>query len=188
MEKSLNEFYYIYKSFNLFTFAFMNQIVLSTLKTLNKTNQLLTILSDEQLSNSSIPPYKSSIGSHIRHILDFYDCILNKQSENLVDLTLRKRNLIVETNSTAALQYCNEIVNKLKCSSYNFEEQVLVIDDLGMGKIEIMYTLGALFAQANSHTIHHYAIINYILEGLNISINDSEFGYNPTTPKQTSLN
>ncbi len=166
----------------------MNQIIQSTLKTLDKTNQLLAILSDEQLSNASIPPYKSSIGSHIRHILDFYDCILNKQSNNLVDLTLRKRNLLVETNSTVALAYCNEIVNKLKCSAYHFEEKVLVCDDLGTGKIEIIYTLGALFAQANSHTIHHYAIINYILEGLNISINDNDFGYNPTTPKEISLN
>ena len=49
------------------------------------------------------------------------------------------------------------------------------------------YTLGAVFAQANSHTIHHYAIINYILEGLNISLDDIDFGYNPTTPKPIAL-
>lgn len=60
----------------------------------------------------------------------------------------------------------------------------MVIDDLGMGKIEISYTFGALLAQAKSHTIHHYAIINYILDRLGVTVSDSEFGYNPTTPKQ----
>ncbi len=52
-----------------------------------------------------------------------------------------------------------------------------------MGKTEIQYTLGPIFAQANSHAIHHYAIINYILDNLGIKLQDEEFGYNPTTPR-----
>ena len=47
---------------------------------------------------------------------------------------------------------------------YILKSMVIVTDDLGMGKIEMTYTLGSLFSQANSHTIHHYAIINYIME------------------------
>ena len=58
-----------------------------------------------------------------------------------------------------------------------------VIDDLGMGKVKIKYNYASLLAQSNSHTIHHYAIINYILNQLKISIDDSNFGFNPTTPK-----
>ena len=71
----------------------------------------------------------------------------------------------------------------------NIDEQtinriVLVTDDLGLGKVEIEYTFSSLLAQANSHAIHHYAIINYILNGLKINITDDNFGYNPTTPRQ----
>ena len=51
----------------------MNLIIASTLKTLQKTNSLLFNLTDEQLSDASVSPYYSSIGSHLRHILDFYD-------------------------------------------------------------------------------------------------------------------
>jgi hypothetical protein len=165
----------------------MNDIIRSTLITLNKTNQILTILNDELLSNSTIPPYKSSIGSHIRHILDFYHCILNISPEFVIDLTTRKRDLLVETRCISAFRYYEEIINGLNTSDFDLDNQVLVVDDLGNGKIKIKYTYGALLAQANSHTIHHYAIINYILEGLKISIDDSDFGYNPTTPKQISL-
>ena len=85
----------------------MDTIIKSTLKTLNKTNHIISLLNDELLCNSSIPPYMSSIGSHIRHILDFYDCIINRTSESHVDLTLRKRNVLVETKCTEALKYYN---------------------------------------------------------------------------------
>jgi len=53
-----------------------------------------------------------------------------------------------------------------------------------MENTNLKYTFIALLAQANSHTIHHYAIINYILDRLHIEMKDDSFGYNPTTPKQ----
>ena len=73
--------------------------------------------------------------------------------------------------------------------SPEINERISVIDDLGSGKMEIEYTLASLLAQANSHTIHHYAIISYILDRLNIAIEDETFGYNPSTPQpEVSLN
>ncbi|MGC6431637.1 MAG: hypothetical protein ACON5F_11390 [Jejuia sp.] len=164
----------------------MNLIIQSTLKTLRKSHILLNNLSNEQLSDASVSPYYSSIGSHIRHILDFYDCIFNKDTNNTVDLTARSRNKTVECDCSCAKDYLNAIVEKLNASFFNIDETVFVVDDLGLGKTQIPYTNGALLAQANSHTIHHYAIINYIFDNLGIVINDAEFGYNPTTPKQAS--
>ncbi|XMO86914.1 DinB family protein [Algibacter sp. AS12] len=165
----------------------MNVIVESTLKTLQKSQILLDNLSNEQLCDASVPPYHSSIGTHIRHILDFYDCILNVNSENQIDLTARSRNKAVEADCCCARDYLNFIIDKLNTIVFNIADNVIVIDDLGLGKIAIPYTYGALLAQANSHTIHHYAIINYIFDSLGIVLNDSDFGYNPTTPKQVTL-
>ncbi|WP_299555727.1 hypothetical protein [Seonamhaeicola sp.] len=161
----------------------MDIIIESTLKTLRKSRYLLEQLSDEALCNASISPYYSSIGSHIRHILDFYDCIFNINSDNVVDLTARSRNREVESKCCTALSYLDVVEGKLRSNAFEMSKTVSVIDDLGMGKIEMQYTVASLFSQANSHTIHHYAIINYILEGLNITFEDSDFGYNPTTPK-----
>ncbi|PTM06894.1 MAG: hypothetical protein DA407_11140 [Bacteroidetes bacterium] len=160
----------------------MHILIQSTLHTLQNANILLTLLSNSDLSNSSAAPYYSSIGTHIRHILDFYDCILTP--ENKIDLTARRRLMSVETNCASAIIYFEELQEKLRAiDSKTLNRIVLVTDDLGLGKTEIKYTFSALLAQANSHTIHHYAIINYILDGLGISIEDKTFGYNPTTPK-----
>ncbi|NMH89485.1 DinB family protein [Flavivirga algicola] len=163
----------------------MNIIIQSTLHTLKKSQHLLDNLDDDILSNTSISPYNSSIGSHLRHILDFYDCILNIK-EAYVDLTARRREHKIETCCDSAKGYLESLMNQLTHLDRNLDETVRVIDDLGLGKTEIPYTLSALLAQANSHTIHHYAIINYILDRLGIIIDDSDFGYNPTTPKEAT--
>ncbi|MDO5988554.1 hypothetical protein Q4Q39_14175 [Flavivirga amylovorans] len=163
----------------------MDIIIKSTLNTLQKSQYLLDKLDDAILSNASVSPYNSSIGSHLRHILDFYDCILNIE-ENSVDLTARKRDTKIETCCNSAKDYLLSLMENLNGLRGDLNNTIRVIDDLGLGKIEITYTLSALLAQANSHTIHHYAIINYILDRLGIVINDSDFGYNPTTPKETA--
>jgi vacuolar-type H+-ATPase subunit E/Vma4 len=159
-------------------------IIQSTINTLNKSRFLLAKLSDEELGNISVPPYNSSIGSHIRHILDFYACIFD-ESENIIDLTARNRDIEVEKYCNTAICYFETIIEKVQVlNEIEINKEVVVIDDLGMGKTKLNYTFEALLAQANSHTIHHYAIINYILDRLNIVMEDDSFGFNPTTPKQ----
>ena len=161
----------------------MNLIIQSSLNTLSKSQIVLSNLTDKQLADVSVSPYYSSIGSHIRHILDFYDCIFN-HIENHVDLTTRKRNLDVENCCDTAICYLNTIVEQVSnLSNADIAKEVMVTDDLGLGRIEINYTFSSLLAQANSHTIHHYAIINYILDRLHITIPDDDFGYNASTPK-----
>jgi len=164
----------------------MNIIIQSALKTLKKSQVLLNSLSNLQLCDASVSPYYSSVGSHMRHILDFYDCIFRKDELNRIDLTARSRNKNVETDCDCALDYLNQIIGRLNATKFKVDDVLVVTDDLGMGKTDIGYTFGALLAQANSHTIHHYAIINYILDNLGIIIKDNEFGYNPTTSKKVT--
>lgn len=166
-------------------FRFMNRIIESSILTLQKAKNILSKISNDELSDSSVSPYYSSVGSHIRHVCDFYKCSLNINDEGKVDLTLRERDLSVEICCDSATKYVNNIIDKLFIFEQNSKDSVIVIDDFGSGNIEIDYTYAALLSQANSHTIHHYAIIGYILDRLNIEIDDLDFGYNPTTPNNT---
>ncbi len=164
----------------------MDIIIASSLKTLQKAELLLHNLCDANLCDASVAPYYSSIGSHIRHILDFYNCIFNMNENLEVDLTARCRNTDVENQCHAASNYLNTTIEQLKSLDLDVASKITVIDDLGLGKTEMAYTYAALLSQANSHTIHHYAIISYIMNGLKIELEDCEFGYNPTTPKAAS--
>jgi len=165
----------------------MNIIVQSSIQTLDKSKLLLKNLSDEELSDHSISPYYSCIGSHLRHILDFYDCILDGITQNSINLIERKRDERMHCDSDYAYLNVERIVKALQnIEKIDLSDTYMVKDDLGLGQVEIKYTLGAILAQANSHAIHHYAIISYILDRLEIPMKDVSFGYNPTTPRQVA--
>jgi len=159
----------------------MHSIIEATSINLSKSKVLLNQLTDSQLTDASISPYYSCVGSHIRHILDFYDCILNGLDADKIDLTARARDVRVEQDCEYASLNVDRVLNAVE-KLENAEKQVTVIDDLGAGKVALPYTVAALLSQANSHTIHHYAIISYILDRLDVEVTDTSFGYNPTTP------
>ncbi|OIQ38914.1 MAG: hypothetical protein BM563_05260 [Bacteroidetes bacterium MedPE-SWsnd-G1] len=155
---------------------------------LHRGVKLLNSISNEQYSNTSIAPYYSSIGRHMRHILDVFDCVCEGLPNLRVDLTARKRNEIVELDTAEGIIYFNQILKKLaELKSADLDQFITVIDDLGLGRVEQTYTLGGLLIQAHSHAIHHFASLGYIISQLGIQIPDEDFGFNPTTPKEKSL-
>lgn len=146
--------------------------------------KLLDNISDEHYSNTSIAPYYSSIGGHVRHILDVFDCIFDGLDRSEVNLINRKRNNLAENFTENGIQYFNEIINKLKVlENEDFDKIIKVTDDLGLGVISANYTLSAALIQAHSHAIHHFASVGYVISQLGIELPDEDFGFNPTTPR-----
>lgn len=151
---------------------------------LDRAIRLLENLSDEQYSDKSIPPYYSSIGGHVRHILDLFTCVFEGLPSGEIDLTARRRNPAAETYTKDGIAYCRRIQLKLSSlDSNNLNRIVEVTDDLGMGTYVQEYTLGGLLIQAHSHAIHHFASIGYIIAQLDVHLPDNDFGYNPSTPR-----
>lgn len=152
---------------------------------LQKGVKLLNTISDENYSNNGIPPYFSSIGCHVRHILDIFSCVLNGFPDKNIDLTKRDRNEIIELKTSNGIAYFESIINQVeKISDDDLKTEVMVIDNLGLGKVSSKSTLGAILMQAQSHAIHHFASIGYIIHHLGIELPDSDFGYNPSTPSK----
>lgn len=154
------------------------------LTTLTKINIVLESLSDTEYADKSVAPFYSSVGGHVRHILDFYDAIISGTPAGKINLVDRKRDEMVEQFTTVALDHVSRIRKELSELSTEYDLVLPVVDNLGDGNIEVPYTLGGILSHANSHAIHHYAIISYILDSLGLSVKDTSFGYNPSTPKQ----
>lgn len=157
-------------------------------KNLNRGLVLLESITAEQYKDTTVAPYYSSIGGHIRHILDVYDCIFEGLPTRKIDLTARKRNLETEELLAEGINYMAVIIGKLQnVKKEDFQLSVEVADDLGAGKVTARYTLSAILIQAHSHAIHHYASIGYIVHQLGLALPDDAFGFNPTTPKKTKV-
>jgi len=158
-------------------------------KNLQRGIQLLQYITDEDYSNRSIAPYYSSIGSHMRHILDVFDCVFEGLPVNEINLINRKRNLESENFTKNGLQYFNEILLKLDTlKGQDFNKIVKVTDDLGLGLVTANYTLAGILIQAHSHAIHHFASVGYVISQLGIELPDEDFGFNPSTPKLKNIN
>ncbi|WP_103864851.1 DinB family protein [Aquimarina sp. I32.4] len=162
----------------------MKQLVISSINhNLNNAIALLKAIDTGTYQNNSVGPYYSSIGSHIRHTLDFFDCIISGLDSNNIDLTARKRDELLATNKEVAIEYIYKLQETLvSYIDVNTGYLIHVTDNMGKGKITVNYTLESILLHANSHAVHHYATIGYILDRLGVRIEIPEFGYNPTTP------
>lgn len=158
-------------------------------KNLNRGVTLLNTISDVDYANQTVPPYFSSIGCHMRHVLDVFACILKGYKTGNIDLTIRERNELIEQKCELGIVYFDEIKRELnRLSSQDLSSKVTITDNLGLGKEVVSTTLAAALLQAQSHAIHHYASVGYIIHQLGIELPDADFGFNPTTPKQEVTN
>ena len=163
----------------------MNKIIITSVnQNLARALSLLDAIDATVYQDNSVAPYYSSIGSHLRHCLDFFDCIVDGLDTNQIDLTARKRDERIATDKEEAKNKIYEL-QRIFTSYLDADTNYIlhVTDDLGTGKAEVSYTLESILAYANSHATHHYAIIGMLLHQLDVKLEIPGFGYNPSTPK-----
>lgn len=162
----------------------MKHVIIDSINSnLNTAINLLKVMDSQNYNNCCVGPYHSSVGSHIRHVLDFFDCIIRGLDQNHIDLTDRKRDKRIASDIDFAINHIHHLQTTL--TSYkgiNTDYLVHVTDHLGKGKATVDYTLESILVQGNSHMTHHFANIGYILNQLGIVVEIEGFGYNPTTP------
>ena len=166
----------------------LKQIVEPAIANLKQAEVIFTDLTPDLYTSKSAGPYYSSIGGHLRHILDIFQCIFNGLDSKIIDLTDRKRGTIVEKNPVEGLKYLKKVISELEgISDLDPGIAVTIKDDLGLGMVEFPTTLGGGLNQAHSHAIHHFACIGYLLHFHGTKLPNKVFGYNPTTPENQTV-
>ncbi len=166
----------------------LKQIVEPAIANLKHAVVLFIDLTPDVYASKTAAPYYSSIGGHLRHILDVFQCVFNGIDSKTVDLTKRKRGTIVEKDPAEGLKYLRKIISQLeRISGFDPGIDVTIRDDLGMGMVGIPTTLGGGLCQAHSHAIHHFACIGYLLHIHGHQLPSKGFGYNPTTPENPTV-
>ena len=132
---------------------------------LSQAEKLIEDLSDGLYTNNDIPPYQSGVGKHIRHVLDFYRAFL-KPPEDITDYDDRDRSVGVETDRMQALEAIDRIIGALGAIR-NADNQVQSKNDDGGHRPQaVAYSRSSIGRELQflaSHTVHHFAIIAFIL-------------------------
>jgi hypothetical protein len=151
---------------------------------LKELRSLLESISIDQYQYKSLILAGASIGQHIRHILEFYLCLMNSAEDNdIINYDKRERNLRIELDPVEAIATIDEIYSRLSVPS---KEEVLYLQgnysNHEIDLITIPTTFNRELAYCLEHTIHHQALIKIGLMELNLThLIDQHFGVAPAT-------
>ena len=124
----------------------------------------------------------SSIGKHIRHIIDHYTCFFRNLAHAYVNYDDRSRTITVETQIHRACEELSGVI--LRLSKFNPHQTkpvhiyISATPDKDPVPAESSVQRELLFLQ--SHTIHHMAVIQLKLESLGLLVG-SDFALEPST-------
>ncbi len=125
----------------------------------------------------------ASIGEHTRHVLEFYQCLLQESIDGAVNYDRRVRKKLIQEDPTAASNFLSNIIRSLRAINinqplnleicYDSDQEVTNIVETSLER-ELVYNL--------EHVIHHLAIIkigiSVIAPGMNLP---EGFGVAPST-------
>ena len=152
-------------------------------KYLRQGRALVEQLSPELfISTSELCP-GGSVGAHFRHCLDFYNSFLDGIDAGKIDYNDRKRDPELETVPRRALDAFAKVVERLEGLADLDASGALLVRGDGSARGEddgSKSTVGRELQFLHSHTIHHFALIGFLLRAGGLDV-DAAFGVAPST-------
>lgn len=162
----------------------MNKIISGSIESLEQMIDFITGLSDEAYKKAPKPLFNSSIGQHLRHILDVYMALMNSDNITEINYDIRRRGLDLETVRSEGLRELNLIHKWLSALNpdvltlpISIRSEVSVCSEQSA---QMASSMGRELCFASSHLTHHLALMAAIAKFLGHEVND-EFGVAPTT-------
>lgn len=129
-----------------------------TSDTLSQLRFITNQLNQEQFSQKLPLLNGSSIGQHIRHILEFYICLSQGVKSGKVDYDKRVRNQVIETDPVYAVKIMDEL-HSVFCLGESEDVTLSHIFEYHNHIIEAHSSLCRELIYLTEHSIHHSAII-----------------------------
>ena len=130
------------------------------------------------------------VGPHLRHIIEHYEALLDREPGSLVDYDHRARDRSVERSPQLACARLTALTDKLRgLQSRSATEALSVGFAIGTDGADFFLSPSTLARELNfvaSHAIHHYAIIRPLIEAAGITL-PKEFGKAPETVRYERL-
>ena len=152
---------------------------------LHQALDLMARIDDRRFSTSPRGLAPNRVCSHLRHIIEFYECFLNGLESTHIDYDARQRDVTIESSPTAAATRICSIIDRLENDcALNYDNVLFVrtedADGLALMDPYLLSSVARELAMLSSHTIHHFALIAMTLRVHGMAM-DSDFGMAPST-------
>lgn len=169
----------------LYLYTMMHPVISASQNVLLELHDAISQVRPDIYPDSTEILSGSSIGQHVRHILEFFECLIVQSRGDVIQYGLRKRDLRLEKDKAFALNQCLELSHLLNELQTDKLLQ-MAIDDLGdvSHSHNVDTSIFRELTYCLEHAIHHMAIIRIAIRLLDQSIilQDS-FGVAPSTLK-----
>lgn len=129
---------------------------------LTQLRDLINTVSYEAYSSPLALLHGSSVGQHVRHTLEFYQCLFEQVPLGFVDYDARNRDLRLETDLAFSTVFVEQLMEWL---NQPIEEVYLSMKVFfGEESQEVQTTLTRELVYMAEHAIHHFAIIKIALK------------------------
>ncbi len=123
----------------------------------------------------------SSIGQHMRHTIELFQALMSGYESGTVNYDKRKRDIVLETNKTAAIKALNDIA--LQLVHHNKDMVLEAAFGMQSERIIIETNFYRELAYNLEHAIHHMALIRIGLNELTDIKVSENFGVAASTIK-----
>jgi hypothetical protein len=131
----------------------------ASIEVINQLKDLLSQLNTNEYTKNLPVLNESTIGQHVRHTVEFFQCLINGTLTGIVDYDSRKRNLLIETNQSFALAILTDIEDSI-ATGLNVDKVLKVRVNYGENSFELIESnFMRELVYMIEHSIHHFALI-----------------------------
>jgi hypothetical protein len=138
----------------------MKLLINQTVLELNHLSTILAQIEQPAYCKTYSELNGSSIGMHMRHILEFFEALLFSVNTG-VNYDNRERKLILEENPLVAFEFIERLSEKLNL--INADQDVIVFSEINGLKLELKSSLLREIHYNLEHTTHHLAMIKVVV-------------------------
>lgn len=142
----------------------------------------LDLLSQEQYARPCKTLFNNTIGQHVRHIIELFQCLDTGYNEGLVNYEKRKRDINIECDKELAVSLLQNIHGGIDKGNKELVLQA-IYDELSDQPISISTNYFREVAYNLEHTIHHMALIRVGITEVSDIILPEDFGVATSTVK-----
>ena len=126
--------------------------------------------------------FNNTIGQHVRHIIELFQCLETGYDAGMVNYEKRRRDLLIETDKEFAARLLQEIFSNLSRTN---KELILeaIYDEHATEPITISTNYYREIAYNLEHTIHHMALIRVGVNEVSTIELPEDFGVASSTVK-----
>lgn len=159
----------------------MTKFVDENVAALNQGSRLLHTLDDVTFAATVDDGCVSSVGAHVRHILDHYTSFLAGLASGYIDYDDRERLKVIELDRLVALELMERTTSELVNLDRSLASHVVRV--CSHSEHSVIHTRSSVVRELDfllNHTVHHYAIIGLLCRLHDVTVEPS-FGVAPST-------